>query len=123
VIKDTRDIAEEQLTPEEEQAFNKLMSSKEMKLLIDPNAPISSRIQDEVLTSQLEMVLEKKRYDKDQSEQIIKGVSLHDSIIDKDIINEIESDAQDLGSPSGHTKLFSYVKGFDMHNEKRPSIS
>ena len=123
MIKDTRDIVDEQLTPEEELAFNKVMNSQEMKLIINPNAPVSSQIRDEVLTSQLEMVLEKKRHDKDQSEQIIKGVSLHDSIIDKDIISEIESNPQDLDSPTAHTKVFSYVKGFDMHNEKRPSIS
>jgi hypothetical protein len=89
-------------------------------LKVEPNLTL------EVLTSQLEMVLQKKKHEKEHSEQIIKGVSLHDSIIDKEVITAVSNEPMPFspnappGNPPVNNKVFNYVKGFDQQNEKRP---
>lgn len=84
----------------------------------------------DLLTSQLEMVLQKKQSEKLESEKLIRGVSLHDSILDKEIVELVggqghcddSSPTNGEGAPA-NPNVFNYVKGFDLHNEKRPKTN
>ena len=128
VFRDTSGVASEELTPSEEKSFNRLMNTPEMRALVNPSYYQEHSYQDErgqteIITNQLEMALQKKRTEVDQNEQMIKGVSLHDSILDKDLIQMVENESKnDQNDMEGaNNKLFDYVKGYDIHNEKRPS--
>jgi hypothetical protein len=62
-----------------------------------------------------------------ESEKLIKGVSLHDSILDMDVVEMVGGQRMNDETSPKHGEaapvnpnVFNYVKGFDLHNEKRP---
>lgn len=122
VIKETREIVDDHLTYDEQMRFEKILKTPEIHRLL-AREPVY--IKEDLLTSQLELALQKKQSEKRQSEQIIRGVSLHDSILDKEIVEQVGNQ----GSPDQaygnqpqpvNPNVFNYVRGFDLHNEKRP---
>lgn len=73
------------------------------------------------------MALQRKHSETMESEKLIRGVSLHDSILDKEIVELVsgqgnfEDSSQNIGDGAPvNPNVFNYVKGFDLHNEKRP---
>lgn len=81
-----------------------------------------------MLTSQLELALNKKRSEVEHSEQLIKGLSLHDSILDKEVITQVSQEPSSPKTPkspkiSADPGVFTFVKGFDQRNEMRPSLN
>lgn len=123
IIKETREIVDDQLTYDEQLRFDKILQAPEVQKLL-AREPVY--IKEDLLTSQLEMVLQKTQSEKRQSEQIIRGVSLHDSILDLEVVEQVGnqgiSDSQFYGNQGipANPNVFNYVRTFDLHNEKRP---